>query len=93
MGPSPLYRCNMTSDNEIQAKYKRDMNELARALDDVFNGNVRPKKVAFVLLISEFGITTGRVNYISNGERSDIVTMLKEITARFEGQPEQSGTA
>ena len=83
----------MTKDDEIESKYVREMNSLAAALDDVFNGPVRPKKTAFVLLITEFGNMKGRVNYISNGERSDIVTMLKEITARFEGQPEQEETA
>jgi hypothetical protein len=35
----------------------------------------------------------GRVNYISNGGRADVVTMLKEITARFEGQAEAKGSA
>ena len=80
-------------DEVISDRYVQRMNELAHLLDDLFNGDTRPKRTAFVLLITEFDNMAGRVNYISNGQRSDIVTMLKEVTARFEGQPEQQGTA
>ena len=52
------------------------------------------KRWAFVLLTAEFGvIRDGRVNYISNGEREDMVAMLRELLARFEGQPHQEGRA
>jgi len=34
-----------------------------------------------------------RTNYISNADRRDIVVALKEIVARFEGQPELKGRA
>jgi hypothetical protein len=80
-------------DEEISEDHRRAMNYLAQTLDDIFNGSTRPKKVCFVLLVTEFDNMEGRVNYIANGERKDITTMLKEILARFEGQPEQSGTA
>jgi len=30
---------------------------------------------------------------MSNADRADVVIMLKEQIARFEGQPEQTGTA
>jgi len=83
----------MTKDTEIQEQYRHDMNTLAKALDTYFNGIDGPKRVAFVLLITGFDNMVGRVNYISNGQRKDIVVMLKEILARFEGQPEQKGTA
>ena len=77
----------------ISDRYRRDMNDLARALDEILNPDERPKRAAFVLLVTEFNNMAGRVNYISNGERKDIVVMLKEVLARFEGQPEQKGTA
>lgn len=86
----------MTKDNEIQEMYRNAMQRLAADLDVIFNGNAKghDRKTCFVLLISPFDGPVGqRVNYISNGERKDVVTMLKEITARFEGQPEQKGTA
>ena len=82
------------SDNVIEPAYREKMNILAQFLDDQFNGNKEPKRVAFVMLISEFGnIDANRVNYISNGRREDIVTMMREILARFEGQPEMKGEA
>lgn len=77
----------------IEPRYTREMNTLARVLDDHFNGDERPKRVCFVLLVTEFNNMAGRVNYISNGKRDEITVMLKEILARREGQPEQTGTA
>lgn len=42
----------------------------------------------------EFGEKEGRCNFISNGaDRKDIVTLFKEMIARFEGQPEMQGRA
>lgn len=75
-----------------------DTNELMRAmaasLDEVLNGNDRPKKNGFVLLVFPFDGPEGqRTNYIANGKREDVIVALKEIVARFEGQPQQSGRA
>lgn len=77
----------------ISDRYRREMNTLAHVLDEHFNDIEQPKTVAFVLLVTEFNDMAGRVNYISNGQRADIVVMLKEVLARFEGQPELKGTA
>ena len=39
-----------------------------------------------------FGDHSGRCNYISNGaDRKDVVTLMKKMIARFEGQPEIEG--
>lgn len=80
----------------IQDEYRTAMNLIANVLDSAFNGDKRGKdrEIAFVVLISRFNeIDNGRVNYISNGEREDIISMLKEITARFEGRyVDQEGT-
>jgi len=75
-----------------------DTNELMRAmaasLDEVLNGSSKPKKNGFVLLVFPFEGPEGqRTNYVSNGKREDIIVALKEIVARFEGQPHQSGRA
>lgn len=78
----------------IEADQHALMNAIARSLDDVFNpGDTR--KVAFVVLTAKFGdYEGGRVNYISNGARADIVSMMKETIARFEGRYiDQGGTA
>ena len=88
-------------DAPIDPKYRQQMNAVAGALDEIFNGaDARPRergepdqrKVGFVLLVFEFGDEPGRCNFMSNGaDRKDIVTLFKEMTARFEGQPEISG--
>ena len=80
-------------DEQIEARYVREMNTLAHVLDEHFNDPEQPKHTCFVLLIMPFGDTEGRVNYISNGKRTDIIVMMKEVLARFGGQPEQKGTA
>ena len=89
----------MSTHGPIQEEQRVTMNALAHTLDEIFNptklpGLPRTKKVGFVLLTAYFGqIEDGRVNYISNGEREDMVAMLKELLARFEGQPETGGRA
>jgi hypothetical protein len=81
----------MTEDLE---RTKRELQTLAAVLDEHFNAGKNPKKTAFVLLVTPLDAPVGaRVNYVSNANRGDIVVMLKEIVARFEGQPEQKGTA
>ena len=87
---------NTLGDAPIEAQYRKQMQSVAEALDDVFNAGVKgpARKVGFVLLVFPFGAHDGRCNYISNGaDRRDIVTMMKEQIARFEGQPEMSGNA
>lgn len=83
-------------DDQISAEYRALMNDIAAALDNAFNGDARGanRKVGFVLLQFPFDGPEGqRTNYISNANRKDIVVALKEIVARFEGQPEVRGTA
>lgn len=83
-------------DQEIEAKHRRMMNTLAHALDEAFNGDVKgaERSTGFVLMVFPYGDHSGRCNYISNGaDRRDVVTLMKEMIARFEGQPEVSGRA
>ena len=61
------------------------MQGVASALDECLNGNKKPKKVAFVLLLANFGeVDEGRVNYVSNANRDDIVPMMKGLIDRWE---------
>lgn len=84
----------MTGHGPIQQEHREIMNGLAHAIDELFNLPGLPKKVGFVLLTAEFGkIDGGRVNYISNGERTDMLAMMKELTARFEGRYQEGGAA
>jgi hypothetical protein len=88
-------------DAPIQPEYIEKMKDLARRLDKVFNGAAKgsDRRTGFVLLVFPFeeAATHGgqsRCNFISNGaDRRDIVALMKEMIARFEGQPEMKGTA
>lgn len=87
---------NSLGDAPIQPEYRDKMNALARSLDKFFNGDVQgdDRETGFVLLVFPFGEREGRCNFISNGaDRRDIVTLFKEMIARFEGQPEMKGRA
>ena len=84
-------------DAPIEQEYRDQMIAVARGLDEIFNGDAKgaDRKAGFVLLVFPFGDAAGaRCNFISNGaDRRDIVTLFREMIARFEGQPEQSGRA
>ena len=82
-------------DAPIEPKFHEMMNDLAHDLDGIFNGGLRGKdrKTGFILLVFPFENREGRVNYISNADRADVVTLLKEQLARFEGQPDMKGRA
>lgn len=71
----------------IQREFHTVMNALAEGIDRVFNGDRQPKGVGFVLLSFEFGkVEGGRVNYISNADRADMIAAMKEWLARAEGR-------
>jgi hypothetical protein len=83
-------------DGPIEARHHDQMTAVVRALDETFNNGKRgaDREVGFVLMVFPFGAHDGRCNYASNGaDRRDIVTLMKEMIARFEGQPEVNGSA
>jgi hypothetical protein len=85
-------------DDEIDPEFKEGMHVIASALDELFNEDKKGKDrtTGFVLLIfpfSELDKAEPRCNYISNADRENVVTLLKEMVARFEGQPEMRGHA
>jgi hypothetical protein len=84
-------------DAPIQDKYRQQMQAIAAALDGFLNGDAKGagRETGFVLLVFPFGHAEGaRCNFISNGaDRKDVVTLMREMIARFEGQPEASGRA
>lgn len=81
----------------IEERYRETMIEVARDLDMRFNGQIGGvgRDTGFVLLVFPFGEdSAGRCNFISNGaDRRDVVALMREMIARFEGQPEISGRA
>ncbi len=74
----------------IQEQYRKQMNRVAKTIDEFFNGRRKPNReptVGFILLTAEFGqIDGGRVNYISNGNREDMIAMMREYLDRVEGR-------
>ena len=83
-------------DAPVEADYHGKMEFLARQIDHLFNGDLRgqDREVGFVLLVFPFGDKEGRANFMSNGaDRQDVVTLMKEMIARFEGQSEMKGSA
>jgi hypothetical protein len=83
---------NRLGDGPIQRDLYHVMSGLAQAIDDLLNGEVGGKKNGFILMVFPFD-HGGRCNYISNAAREDVVILLKEQLARFEGQPEMEGHA
>jgi hypothetical protein len=82
-------------DAPIEEQYRDKMQQLARAIDDFFNEGATgdDRKTGFCLMVFPFEGFDGRANYISNANRDDIVILLKEQLARFQGQPEMKGNA
>lgn len=70
----------------IENEHRAMMRDLADSIDDLFNRGVKPKRVGFILMLFPFDGNIGRCNYISNAERKDVITLLKEQVKYFEGQ-------
>lgn len=69
----------------IQSRYRDIMNEVAGALDFTFNG-ASGGNIVFTLFIAESGkMNGGRVNFISNGCREDMISMVREWLSRADG--------
>lgn len=72
----------MTDDDHqpIEEAHRERMNELGRLLDMAFDG------YGFCLLVFPLGENDGRMNYICNCERKDMLVALKEFVAKNEGR-------
>lgn len=82
----------MTENGNMRAAVE-NAQTLAGYVDVLLNGN-RGRTVGFALVFFPLGEPDRTlVNYVGNCERADMLVMLKEIVARWEGQPEQRGTA
>lgn len=83
-------------DAPVQQEYHAKMAAVIQGIDKFFNGEAKghERKTGLVLMVFPFGDVTGRTNYMSNGaDRRDIVVLMREMIARFEGQPEVEGRA
>lgn len=83
-------------DGPVDEKYYEQMTAIMATLDEFLNGDAKgpDKPTGIVVLMFPYGNTTGRCNFMSNGaSRKNLVVLMKEMIARFEGQPEIKGTA
>lgn len=61
--------------------------QMARTIDGILNGEQRPRRLGFALFVFEFGkVEGGRVNYVSNADRPDMLVAVREWLARAEGR-------
>lgn len=79
-------KSHQIGDGPISEDMREMMNNLARGIDIVLNGDQRPKQVGFVLMAFPFGSTDGRCNYISNGAPADMKVLFTEQLARMEAR-------
>ena len=84
-------------DAPVDEQYHAQMTAIMQTLDELLNGPKGPgyvKRNGIVIMMFPFENFDGRCNYMSNGaDRADIVTLMREMIARFEGQPELKGQA
>ena len=74
------------SHQSIEPELTSVMNTVADVLDRAFDG------FGFTLLVYQHESADGRMNYISNTQRADMIVALKELIANFEGRgPDSHG--
>ena len=75
----------------LDPKYAEGLRQIAMALDQSFNEGKtgEDREVGFVLMVFPLKGQIGRCNYISNSNRADIKTLLREQLAYFEGQSDK----
>lgn len=64
----------------IEREHHALMNATAEGLSEIFKG------YGFALLVFPLGENDGRMNYICNCERGDMLTAMKEFIANNEGR-------
>ena len=79
-------------DAPVEEQYALRMKTVARNIDIMFNGPGGAKDIGFILMVFPFGDHKGRCNYMSNASREDVIVLLKEQLARFQGMPEVKET-
>jgi len=83
---------NKIGSGPIEKEYELKMKALGVAIDEFINPDGKQSN-GFIVMMFKFGDTSaGRMNYLTNADRKDVITALKEQLAYFEGMPDnQSG--
>lgn len=77
-------------DAPIESTFRELMKKIARTLDQILNEPGK-KTNGFILLVFPFEGREGLASLVSNADRADVIILLKEQLARFEGMPEATG--
>lgn len=68
----------------IDPKYRSVLNSIAQVIDKGFNGDIKPKKIGFALILFEFDkVESGKMNWISNANRNDMIDALMEMVVQL----------
>ena len=82
----------MNSDSALE-KQRGFIQSLAEGIDSALNPGEGDRVNGFILLTFPFGeVENPRCNHVSNVNREDAIVMVKELLARWQGQPEHSST-
>lgn len=79
----------------VDEEYRESMNTLANLIDRWFNYEPgKPKQHGFALLVFKFDdAKAGRMNWISNASREDMLSALAEMRAQLEGRAHEAPEA
>jgi predicted component of type VI protein secretion system len=80
------------SHGPIEQEHLKVMNDIGRLLDAAINKGEKPRRYGFTLLVFGLNTTEGRMNYISNASRADMLVALKEFIAHNEGRVQETDT-
>lgn len=82
------------SHQPIEPKYLAQMQDIGRLITKALNpSGVKKDKVGFALLVFDLGSDKGRMNYLSNAKREDMVVALKEFISNMTYGDDHGGTA
>lgn len=72
-------------DGPVEPQYLEMMKGIGRAIDQLFNPPGK-QTTGFVLMVFPFNDAggVGRCNYLSNAQREDVMTLLRDQLAYFE---------
>lgn len=79
---------NTIGDGPVEPKFEAKMRAVAQAISEFLGPDN-----GFILMMFPLNDHGGRCNYMSNARREDIIVLLKEQLARFEGQRLDEGKA
>ncbi|MHC2537004.1 hypothetical protein [Bradyrhizobium diazoefficiens] len=87
--PTDGRKLNPLGDMPLDEIHAEKLQRIARRLDHIFNGNKRglDRDWGFALMLFPFRGMPGNCHYISNGNRAQMIELLREQIRRFETQP------